>query len=468
MSITKVTSEMIESVAATKVTNIQYFDDNDIVNDLSTLALRQASNENKSAYSTSSMYVDVFQDSSGITGLSDTERNESEYMRAWGSTSVPFNAGKDYMGPSTFGLIQLSGEHAPQNLGTPNISWVGDSQSVTASSTHNGATVARAFSTRGDFKIRVYPLNAGGVRHGQQYPGYTGLFIRDETYARTNASPDVFKVPGSSTPNALGMPLCTAAQWASGLLNPTYAAAQGVSSFQNFDNTTTSFGGAQQNFNCNGNGFRINGYKNDGSTNNYGLFATYTASNNELLCGVLSSSTDHTQVHGHAAAAVLDVPNDGIFLFNAGDAGSGAPANNLWSYGLIHANLGAQSDNYTWDEYPAGSTISEAVVAAGSFESNAITTSSAITSMGAVITYQDFSGTNTLNTDIIMKLSADGGVTYSTATLVAMPDFSSGIKMAKVNDLAVTSGTALKYKIEFANQVSGSKEARIRGVSLQY
>ena len=40
--------------------------------------------------------------------------------------------------------------------------------------------------------------------------------------------------------------------------------------------------------------------------------------------------------------------------------------------------------------------------------------------------------------------------------------------MAKVNDLAVTAGTSLKYKINFANQASGSKEARIRGVALQY
>jgi len=39
--------------------------------------------------------------------------------------------------------------------------------------------------------------------------------------------------------------------------------------------------------------------------------------------------------------------------------------------------------------------------------------------------------------------------------------------MAKVNDLTVTAGTQLKYKVLFANQ-SGSKEARIRGVSLQY
>ncbi len=88
--------------------------------------------------------------------------------------------------------------------------------------------------------------------------------------------------------------------------------------------------------------------------------------------------------------------------------------------------------------------------------------------MGAVITYQDHAGTNALNTDIILKLSADNGSNFTTATLTAMPDFATGIKMAKVNDLSVTAGTSLKYKLEFANQASGSKEARIRGVSLQY
>jgi hypothetical protein len=89
--------------------------------------------------------------------------------------------------------------------------------------------------------------------------------------------------------------------------------------------------------------------------------------------------------------------------------------------------------------------------------------------MGAIITYQEAgSGTNTLNTDIVLQLSADG-TNFTTATMTAMPDFASGIKMAKVNDLTIpNAGTQLKYKISFANQASGSKEARIRGVSLQY
>ena len=116
----------------------------------------------------------------------------------------------------------------------------------------------------------------------------------------------------------------------------------------------------------------------------------------------------------------------------------------------------------------AGEFVSSGANTTGSFESNAITVSGAVSSMGVVMTYQDNTGTNILNTDIIVKLSADNGVTYSTATLEAMPNFATDIKMCKTNDLSVTSGTSLKYKIEFANQSAGSKEARIRGVSFQY
>ena len=83
--------------------------------------------------------------------------------------------------------------------------------------------------------------------------------------------------------------------------------------------------------------------------------------------------------------------------------------------------------------------------------------------MGAVITYEDNAGTNALNTDIVLQLSADGGSNYTTATLTALPDFATGIKMCKVNDLTIgTPGTSLNYKLEFANQSTGSKVAKIK------
>ena len=106
--------------------------------------------------------------------------------------------------------------------------------------------------------------------------------------------------------------------------------------------------------------------------------------------------------------------------------------------------------------------------ATGNFISNVVTAGASTTSMGAVITYIDSSGTATLNTDLKLYLSADNGSNFTQGTLVAQPDFATGIKMAKVNDVTVTAGTQLKYKVEVANQAVGSKETRITGVSMQY
>ena len=129
---------------------------------------------------------------------------------------------------------------------------------------------------------------------------------------------------------------------------------------------------------------------------------------------------------------------------------------------------GAQTGNQKYQQEIQWRELVETVNASGNFTGTTITAPSSVSSMGAIITYQDNQGTNALNTDIILQLSADGGSNFTTATLEALPDFSTGIKMAKVNDVSVTAGTSLKYKILFANQSSGSKEARIRGVSLQY
>ena len=56
------------------------FDDNKIVNDISTLAIRQASNENKGAYNTNSMFVDVFQDGTGIASNTNAPRDSGEFV----------------------------------------------------------------------------------------------------------------------------------------------------------------------------------------------------------------------------------------------------------------------------------------------------------------------------------------------------------------------------------------------------
>ena len=85
-----ITRKFANNIGADGVLKNEGWNDNKIINDLSTLAIRQASDANKVAYSTSSAYVDVFQDASGITNLTNATRNASEYVDSTGnSTTTP-------------------------------------------------------------------------------------------------------------------------------------------------------------------------------------------------------------------------------------------------------------------------------------------------------------------------------------------------------------------------------------------
>ena len=132
---------------------------------------------------------------------------------------------------------------------------------------------------------------------------------------------------------------------------------------------------------------------------------------------------------------------------------------------LAIGGTGSHSASASSMQYSVGTASS--LNATGNFISNVITASASTTKMGVVITYKDHAGTATLNTDLKVSVSADNGSNFTQVTLVAQPDFATGVKMAIANDVTVTAGTQLKYKVEFANQ-SGSKETRVTGISLQY
>ena len=114
------------------------------------------------------------------------------------------------------------------------------------------------------------------------------------------------------------------------------------------------------------------------------------------------------------------------------------------------------------------SLIPEVANASGNFISNNTTANSSTSKVVIVLTYKNASGTNTLNTDISAEVSADGGSNYHAATLTAAGTFSTGVLQAVSNDVSVTAGTSIRYRISFANQAAGSKVAQIHGVSLQY
>ena len=83
LSASKITSGTFADARISNSSVSQYastFDDNKIVNDISTLGLRVHTQENLNASNTNSASFDVFQDSSGITNLSGSKRNQNEYI----------------------------------------------------------------------------------------------------------------------------------------------------------------------------------------------------------------------------------------------------------------------------------------------------------------------------------------------------------------------------------------------------
>jgi hypothetical protein len=341
------------------------FDDNDIVNDLSTIALRSATTENAIAYNTNSSFVDVFQDSSGIASFTTSARDTGEFVSSQVLGSLVANT------------------NIATAIGGGNI--VEDNNAV-AHSQDGLATNQTAYTTNS---------STSGF---QTFDWGSSKLIHTLDLGKKKANGDATSITVSYSTD-----------------NSTYTPVNLVNTTQ----TTVNYNGSQP-----------------------------------ALSNFTSSGTADWAVHsGNQDSVILKLT--GFTQFTARYLKYTANSA-VWG----DANLSyTQAKTYT-QGYNVGAT--------GNFISNVITAPSSTSKMGAIITYQDNAGTNTLNTDIILQLSADNGSNWSTATLSALPNYSTGIKMAKVNDLAVTAGTQLKYKISFANQSSGSKEARIRGVSLQY
>ena len=383
------------------------FDDNKIVNDISTLAIRQASNENKGAYNTNSMYVDVFQDDTGIGTETNTDRDANEFVSS---------------------VIETTQTATADSGGTLT--------SLTSSNTAFFSNQVRKTYGTGD------DLGYTGDSYNYNHQSTSALLTGNFVVGFTGVSHDFGSTSASTNQRY---------EW-------------GVA-----DNSASIIGNGGDIFNYNnsaGNVYFMGLGGNNGTT-------TPIRKNSSALSTISGGSAGSSvQTRFARMNGRLYLQYDGVnkYTFSQSDFNDTSA---LWFICAFGQGSGVRAFNNCF--YRSGMTgikgLEETVTtvnATGNFISNAITAPSSTNKMGAIITYQDQAGTNTLNTDIVLQLSADNGSNFATATMTAMPDFASGIKMAKVNDLSVTAGTQLKYKLSFANQSSGSKEARIRGVSLQY
>ena len=292
------------------------FDDNKIVNDISTLALRQASDGNRSSYNTNSQSVDVFQDATGIDTTTNVNRNANEYVSSSGEGSL-----------TTYQTTDLTASRLTD---------VGSPDAFGASGLINGNT-----ST-----YQMYISSPSGYNKGFQYD------ISGDTNFGSN-----FKVKKVS--------------------------------WYNF-NTVARF----KDYIVKLNGTQVDITPEDNSSQN-GVQVLRAGNTNGWNTAVITNPV---------AGANFQVLFDGFY------------------------NNGNENTGIAEIRFSGNPQI---VNATGNFTGTTITAPSSVSSMGAIITYQDNAGTNALNTDIVLQLSADGGSNYSTATLTALPDFSTGIKWLK-------------------------------------
>jgi len=388
MSQTKVTDALrnVTSVDATKLTgtiadaripssavtqHVTATDTTSIENDISTLALQSAINSNMTAHSLVNNYIEQFEDSASITGLTNVARVSGDEFVA--------------------SVYQLNTVVIPSS----SANWAGSTGNFTFTSGGADQTASN---------IGIYGPSAG----------FAGDF---------DVQADISWTGGSSGNLAV------------------YATSE-QSSYYNSDMATRNI------------------------TNSYGMDAWYPGNSaNQVHYGnVVQGSTYTRPASGDTMkftrrSGVIKAYLRGVLVHTYSQNYSG----NMKS-SLSGQDASNDTQNISWTD------VTTANNATGSFTSTTITPpdSASRSSLGLCLLYKNTVGTNTLNTDIVASVSANNGTNYTPCVLAAQGAFSAGINIAIAPAVSVTTGTQLKYKIEFANQALASKEGRVYGVALQY
>ena len=383
------------------------FDDSKIQQDLMVLALQQATDANKAAYSLSNSFVEQFEDSTGIDVQTNTGRDTSEYIST--NTRLPESGGTE--------------------------------QSASALS------------------FTDYP--SYGYTYGSSIPDTIQTESSMDSYNwsaySTNQITNKFWVRFSVTSiNSTASETSNNPKFQFGITSPDQTSNTGQSLYNN--NLSNSFW-----FGYRGNN-ATNIYTYKAQTVQATIAKTLATGHSLQLTG---DGTNLKLYHSSSSNTWYDNGADLIHTFtNFSDNGAdkrffiGAGTDD-WDGNQAIAQNFSWKDNIT-------SLSSVVFNSSGNFTSVSQTAPATVSKMGIVVLYKNNAGTATLNTDLVAQVSANNGTDYTTVTLTPRGTFSTGINIAVANNVTVTSGTSCKYKISFANQSAGTKETQVHGVGLIY
>ena len=398
--------------------NLTNLDLTGVNNDIATLALHQATNNNSSRYNLANTNVDVYQDSTAIANLINVSRDATgKYI----SSVIPTGFTVDTNNDLNTNLIA----HYEWNNNDDDITSINP---LTPEGTPTYSTSIKKLGTH-------------------------SVFFSDsaDAFAFTNGA------PSWGSPSVISM--------------ATWIYWQGTDNGYNmiFDGYGTG-SSSSFNFSVNDNGDKAETYD---TSNNWGASTSTVSKNAWVHLGyVLTTSAKKFYINGSLINTV-----SGSFGLGTANAHNRIGARNNDTHGIkayldqtLFWNKEVSAQEMT-DLYNGGSGnvyVVGSASATGSYQSTTQTANASVNKISAVVTYINASGTATLNTDLILEVSADNGATFTTATLAPIGTFSSGVLQAAANNITVTAGTQIKYKVSFANQATGTKVTQVNGVSLQY
>ena len=412
MSVTKVTDAMrnVTQVDAAKITTgtipdarIQasavnaHVDLTAVRQDIAMLALYNAVSDNRAAYNLPFSFVDQFEDDTGITTETDVDRNASEYVSTYGTTT-------SLSGLLDFGVANFT---AGSSGDIDEWTW-GSGASSNDLSAYNGAN------------------EKGGTTLGASTPIVFGAGEEFEVYwlattSGTGYGPYVGVAPTTYTGN-YNNSSTTDTMATTGAMVVVIGAVDALR------------------------------YNASGSSANV-VSADYTGK----YCKILRDSSNYLKFYsGDSSADTLrytsTATHSGAYQFTISQQGGGP-------HGSHPHDL----------QYKIESTVAT-TPAAGTLISDTQTAPTATTKMSGVILYKDNAGTATLGTDLVISLSANGGSNYTEAASygAVTPLFSTGVKMVRLGETTVTSGTAPVIKAVWANQAASSKETQLHGWAMNY
>ena len=135
-------------------------------------------------------------------------------------------------------------------------------------------------------------------------------------------------------------------------------------------------------------------------------------------------------------------------------------------YALTFGGSGTGQAEVTSFQYGLGTASS--VNATGTALGTTNVPTSAVTDVSGVMLLKDAYGSTTLGTDVKAYFTADNSNWTEVTSYADAGTFSTGIKMIKLGKKTCTSGSDVRWKIVWANQVASSKEGHIYGIGLNY